>query len=186
MLTSFLVTGLSRRTRCVKRGNVARGSKSASSLRLLDSSWRFVRFGIELASVGCMVATRLRARRRVCIRGDSGKLPRTWMSLSTKSMASWGYMAVKEMRYESGQQFSSMSGKQKQIIDTLVVAIHSLFASRAKEKKRENDKEKGKEEEEGKKAHTPATPRFSMAGMRCPIQCPTKASLSTLLVFNRV
>lgn len=37
-----------------------------------------------------MVETRLRASSSVCIRGDSGKLPRIWMSLSVKSMASCG------------------------------------------------------------------------------------------------
>jgi hypothetical protein len=47
-----------------------------------------VRFGIDCASVDCIVATRFRARRRVRSLGESGKLPRIWMSLSVKSMAS--------------------------------------------------------------------------------------------------
>lgn len=35
-----------------------------------------------------MLATELRERRSVEMRGDKGKLPKTWMSLSVKSMAS--------------------------------------------------------------------------------------------------
>ena len=49
---------------------------------------RLVRFGIEFASVDCMLVIRLRARRRVCKRGERGKLERVEMSLSVKSMAS--------------------------------------------------------------------------------------------------
>lgn len=90
MLTSFFVTGLSRSTRCSSRVNEPSGSRSASSFKLFDSNWRLVRLGIELTSVGCIEAMRLRARSSVCIRGESGKLLRTWMSLSTRSMASWG------------------------------------------------------------------------------------------------
>ena len=50
-----------------------------------------MRFGIEDASVDCMLVMRLRARRRVCRRGERGKLERVLMSLSVKSMASWSY-----------------------------------------------------------------------------------------------
>lgn len=88
--TSFFVTGLSISTSCVSRGNFPSASRSDSSDRLLDASTRFVRFGIEVGRVGWMAATRLRASSRVRIRGDSGKFPRTWMSLSVKSIESWG------------------------------------------------------------------------------------------------
>ncbi len=47
-----------------------------------------VRFGIEFASVGWILETRLRARRRECRRGERGKLERAAISLSVKSMAS--------------------------------------------------------------------------------------------------
>lgn len=39
-----------------------------------------------------MEEMRLRASRRVCIRGESGKFPRIWISLSVKSIESCGYM----------------------------------------------------------------------------------------------
>jgi hypothetical protein len=57
---------------------------------LLEERTRLVRLGTEDASVGWMFATRLRAKRSVVMRGERGKLPRTWMSLSVKSMASCG------------------------------------------------------------------------------------------------
>ncbi len=50
-----------------------------------------VRFGSDLASVGCMLLTLFRASRSVCSRGERGKLERAVMSLSVKSMASWSY-----------------------------------------------------------------------------------------------
>jgi hypothetical protein len=46
-----------------------------------------------------MLLTRLRARRRVCRRGERGKLERVLMSLSVKSIASWSYtksISIKE------------------------------------------------------------------------------------------
>jgi hypothetical protein len=46
--------------------------------------------GVDVASVGWIAATRLRARRSVVMRGERGKLPRTWMSLSVRSIASCG------------------------------------------------------------------------------------------------
>lgn len=58
-----------------------------------------------------MVEMRLRASSSVCIRGDSGKLPRIWMSLSVKSIASCGCIGihglaiqarVEEMRKKKG------------------------------------------------------------------------------------
>lgn len=64
-------------------------SRSASSAKLLEVRTRVVRLGIEDASVGWMLLTLLRARRRVCSRGDRGKLERIVISLSVKSMASW-------------------------------------------------------------------------------------------------
>lgn len=92
--TSFLVTGLSVSTSCVSRGNRPSTSRSASSARLFDASTRFVRLGTAAGRLGWTEATRLRASSRVRIRGDSGKLPRIWMSLSVKSIASCGYPLV--------------------------------------------------------------------------------------------
>ena len=51
-----------------------------------------MRLGIDFESVGCMLLILLRARRRVCRRGDRGKLERAVMSLSVKSIASWSYI----------------------------------------------------------------------------------------------
>lgn len=47
-----------------------------------------VRFGMELARVGLIWFTRFRARSNVRSRGESGKLERTAMSLSVRSIAS--------------------------------------------------------------------------------------------------
>lgn len=88
--TSFFVTGLSISTRCVSRANLASASRSDSSDRLFEASTRFVRLGMAFGRLGWIVATRLRASRSVCIRGDSGKLPRFWMSLSVRSIESCG------------------------------------------------------------------------------------------------
>ena len=88
--TSFFVTGLSINTRCVNRANLPSTSRSDSSDRLFEVSTRFARLGIAFGRLGWMVETRLRASRSDCIRGDSGKLPRIWMSLSVKSIASCG------------------------------------------------------------------------------------------------
>lgn len=88
--TSFLVTGFSSNTKCVNFGNVANTSKSANSAKLLLVSTRFVKFGICLARVGWMLETRLRANKSVCNLGLRGKFPRTWISLSVKSIASCG------------------------------------------------------------------------------------------------
>jgi hypothetical protein len=88
--TSFFVTGLSINTRCVSRANLPSTSRSDSSDRLFDARTRFVRLGMAFGRLSWMVAMRLRASRSVCIRGDSGKLPRIWMSLSVKSIASCG------------------------------------------------------------------------------------------------
>lgn len=72
--------------------NLLKTSRSASSAKLFWVRIKAVRFGIEFASVGCMLLTRLRARRRVCRRGERGKLERVLMSLSVKSIASWSYI----------------------------------------------------------------------------------------------
>lgn len=71
------MTGLSVNTTCSNRAKLLNTSRSDSSVRLFDVSTRFFRFGIAVGRVGWMVATRLRASSRVCIRGDKGKLPRT-------------------------------------------------------------------------------------------------------------
>lgn len=44
-----------------------------------------------------MVEMRFRASSSVCIRGDRGKLPRIWMSLSVKSIASCGYTGLHQL-----------------------------------------------------------------------------------------
>lgn len=90
--TSFFVTGLSTNTRWVRPANFPRTSRSDSSVRLFVARTRFLRFGIELGRVGWMVLMRLRARSSVRILGDKGKFPSTWMSLSVKSIASWGWV----------------------------------------------------------------------------------------------
>lgn len=46
---------------------------------------------MEFAIVGWTPETRFLASSSVVIRGDRGKLPSTWMSLSVKSIESWGY-----------------------------------------------------------------------------------------------
>lgn len=95
---SRFVTGLSSSTRCVRRPRRARGSRSDSSASWLEARARQVRLGTAFARSGWMAAMRLRANSSVRRRGVSGKLPSTWMSLSVKSMASWGYTALtKEM-----------------------------------------------------------------------------------------
>ena len=88
--TSFLATGFSRRERCVSFGNRRRGSRSASSAKLLAVRTRVMRFGRFVARFDWMVVNRLRARRRVRRRGERGKLERARMSLSVRSIASWG------------------------------------------------------------------------------------------------
>lgn len=86
--TSFLVTGLSTSTRCVRRVILPKISRSASSATLFDARTRFFRPGMDFAIVGWMLATRFRASSSVVMRGDKGKLPRTWISLSVKSIES--------------------------------------------------------------------------------------------------
>ena len=49
---------------------------------------RVMRLGMELARLGCMLLTRFRAKRRLCNRGERGKLERLVISLSVKSIAS--------------------------------------------------------------------------------------------------
>jgi hypothetical protein len=91
--TSRLVTGFSISTRWVSFAKALSGSRSASSAKLFDVRTRVVRLGIDLASAGWMLVTRLRASRRVRRRGESGKLESCVMSLSVKSMASWSCSA---------------------------------------------------------------------------------------------
>ena len=63
--TSRLVTGFSSRLRCVSFVNFPKTSRSASSAKLFCVRIKAVKLGIEFARVGCMLFTRLRARRRV-------------------------------------------------------------------------------------------------------------------------
>ena len=86
--TSFLVTGFSDKLRCVSRRKFLRGSRSASSAKLLDVRMRVSRLGMEFGIVNCIELTLFLARRRTRNRGDRGKLAREAMSLSVKSMAS--------------------------------------------------------------------------------------------------
>lgn len=72
-------------------GKYRSASRSASSAKLLDVRMRVVRFGRLVARLDWMLVRRLRARRSVCRRGERGKLERAPMSLSVKSIASWGY-----------------------------------------------------------------------------------------------
>ena len=88
--TSFFVTGLSNSTKCVSTANLPSTSRSDSSARLFDARTRFLNPGIAAGRLGWMTAIRLRASRRVRTRGERGKLPRIWMSLSVRSKASWG------------------------------------------------------------------------------------------------
>lgn len=88
--TSFLATGFSINTKCVKLPNVPNVSKSANSLNSFAVKTKVVRYGILFAREGCMLEIRFLARRRVRRRGESGKLPRIWMSLSVRSIASCG------------------------------------------------------------------------------------------------
>jgi len=52
-------------------------------------STNVLRFGMLFDKLVCMLDTRFRAHSNVCSRGESGKLPRTVMSLSVRSIASW-------------------------------------------------------------------------------------------------
>lgn len=88
--TSFFVTGLSAKTKCVSLSNPLSVSKSANSAKLFDASTRFVRFGTAFGRLAWMLAMRFLAKRRVVMRGDRGKLPRICISLSVKSMESCG------------------------------------------------------------------------------------------------
>lgn len=65
----------------------------------------------------------------MCNRGERGKLPRSWISLSVKSNASCGYL----------------------LLVSFFVRLHSDLNSRRE-----------------RKELTPATPKFSIAGILCP------------------
>ncbi len=88
-LTSFPATGFSTSDRCVNFENPRSASRSASSAIWFCVRTRVARFGIERATVGAKLVTRLRASSSVRSRGLSGKFAMTVMSLSVKSMASW-------------------------------------------------------------------------------------------------
>ena len=97
-LTSRRVTGFSSNDRCVSFVKPLRPSRSASSAKLFEVRTRVVRFGIEVARLAWMLLTRLRASRRVCNRGESGKFERMVTSLSVRSMASWSCVATRQER----------------------------------------------------------------------------------------
>ncbi len=109
-----------------------------------------VRFGNDFASVGCMLLTRFRASRSVCSRGERGKLERAVMSLSVKSMASWSY--------------SDCSATLSQY--SLVPIERPVRRDKGRERRRRGEEGKGKGKGGGQ---TLATPRFSMAGILCPV-----------------
>ena len=91
-LTSFPATGFSDRLTCFNLVKFCSGSRSASSAILFCVRTSVLRFGIRSAIEGWIVVIRFRASRRLCSRGESGKLPRTEMSLSVKSMHSWSLL----------------------------------------------------------------------------------------------
>jgi hypothetical protein len=97
-LTSTFVTGFSANTRCVNRGKDPKTSRSASCFKSFEARTRFLRFGMAFDRVGWMADIRFRASSKVVIRGDRGKFPRTWMSLSVKSIESWGFEVGKIQR----------------------------------------------------------------------------------------
>lgn len=74
--TSFLVTGLSIKLKCVNILKPFNGSKSANSEMLLAVSINVVRLGMVFAMVGWMLEIRLRARRSIRRRVERGKFPR--------------------------------------------------------------------------------------------------------------
>ena len=82
------MTGFSNNDRCVSLVKCLSVSRSASSAKLFEVRIRAVRLGIEFASVDWRLLTLLRARRRVCNRGERGKFASEVISLSVKSMAS--------------------------------------------------------------------------------------------------
>ena len=89
------MTGFSNKLRCVSRWNCLNASRSASSAKLLAVRIKVSSCGIELCKDACIVLTRFRARRSVRRRGERGKLVRTEMSLSVKSIAScWSYRVL--------------------------------------------------------------------------------------------
>jgi hypothetical protein len=65
------------------------GSRSAKCASRFAVRTSVVRFGSDVDRVGAMVPTRFWARRRVCSRGERGKLERWVIELSVKSIASW-------------------------------------------------------------------------------------------------
>jgi hypothetical protein len=121
-------------TKCVSAGNVPNTSRSASSAKLFAVRTNVVRLGNEFARVGWILAILLRARRRVFSRGERGKFPSVWISLSVKSIQSHGYPKYKKSAPNSKSHI-----------------------------------EKSKASHEGKRRLTPATPKFSIAGILCPV-----------------
>lgn len=92
--TSFRVTGFSINTTCVSLAKFCNGSRSANSAMLFAVSTSVSRFGIEVANVGWMWFTRLRASNSVRKRGKKGKFESEERSLSVKSIASCSYSAI--------------------------------------------------------------------------------------------
>lgn len=117
--TSRLVTGFSSSDTWVSREKFLSTSRSASSAKLFEVRIKVVRFGRELARVGCMLLTRFRASRRVCNRGLSGKFDSAVMSLSVKSIASWSYIPAQPLlsRYESIRMIGRTNLRNAQVLN---------------------------------------------------------------------
>ena len=136
------MTGFSIKLRWVSRGKVPNTSRSASSAKLFEVRTNVVRPGSEFARVGWILEMRLRARRRFRNLGERGKFPRVWMSLSVKSIQSHG----------CNYSVSTVP------ISKIQAASHIVC------------RQQDRRAREGKKGGlTPATPRFSIEGILCPI-----------------
>ena len=90
-----------------------------SSAKLFEVRTKVVRFGRELARVGCMLLTRFRASRRVRNRGLRGKFESAVMSLSVKSIASWSYTPAQPFlsQYESTRMIGKTNLRHAQVLD---------------------------------------------------------------------
>lgn len=91
--TSLLVTGLSTNDKNVNFLNPLSTSRSASSATLFRVRTRVLNAGTFLTTFASILFIRFLAHNKVCSLGLCGKLVRTVMSLSVKSMHSWSRAA---------------------------------------------------------------------------------------------
>ena len=82
------MTGLSNKIKCISLTKCCRGSRSASSDKLLEVRVKLSRLGTDVERDVFMLFILLRARSSTRNRGESGKWARVERSLSVKSMAS--------------------------------------------------------------------------------------------------